>query len=259
MNKDINIIIKHPNLISFWDFQEGPGEARLSMGRKPYALQEGAGPIDRDAEGVFGPYSALLEEGKWLRIPREQLHDLNIHGENAQVTVAAWVKRRRKSNHECEFVAGIWNETNKKRQYGLFLNLSIWESGQQVCGHVSSLGGPTPGHRWCMDASIGKSEIPLGEWQFVAFSYDGQHVRSYFNGILDERPVRNPYYYPGGLFDGGADGADFTVGAVDRSHEIGNFFVGSMGGLAIYNKALTDEEIYELASMQLLKDQIPIA
>jgi hypothetical protein len=103
------------------------------------------GLVDRDDEGVFGPYSALLEEGKWFRIPREHLQDLNIHGENAQVTVATWVKRRKKSNNECEFVAGIWNETNKKRQYGLFLNLSIWESSQQVCGHVSSLGGPTPG------------------------------------------------------------------------------------------------------------------
>ncbi|MDR6550181.1 LamG domain-containing protein [Paenibacillus qinlingensis] len=249
MKKNTDIITKHPNLVSFWDFQEGPGQARMSKGKEPYALLEGSESVERDDEGIFGPYSALLEEGKWFRIPRQELSKLNIHGENAQVTVVAWVKRRKKSNKECEFVAGIWNETNKKRQYGLFVNLSIWESGQQVCGHVSSLGGPTPGYRWCMDSSIGNTEIPLEEWHLIAFTYDGEYVRSYLNGKLDERPVRNPYHYPGGLFDGGADGADFTVGAVNRSNEIGNFFVGSIGGLAIYNHALTDEEIYNLAYM----------
>jgi hypothetical protein len=247
MKKDIESMLNHPNLVTFWDFQEGPGEARISKGGKPYALKEGGGPVARDDEGVFGPYSALMEEGKWFRIPREHLQDLNIHGETAKVTVATWVKRRKKFNNECEFVAGIWNETNKKRQYGLFLNLSIWESSQQVCGHVSSIGGPTLGYRWCMDSSIGQTEIPLEEWHFVAFTYDGEYVRSYVNGILDERSIRNPYHYPGGLFDGGQDGADFTVGAVDRSQEIGNFFVGSIGGLAIYNKALTNEEMHQLA------------
>jgi hypothetical protein len=100
-----------------------------------------------------------------------------------------------------------------------------------------------------MDSSIGQTEIPLEEWHFVAFTYDGEYVRSYVNGILDERSIRNPYHYPGGLFDGGQDGADFTVGAVDRSQEIGNFFVGSIGGLAIYNKALTNEEMHQLACL----------
>lgn len=33
---------------------------------------------------------------------------------------------------------------------------------------------------------------------------------------------------------------------MDRSHEIGNFFVGSIGGLAIYNKAVSNEEMYQL-------------
>ncbi|WNR44058.1 LamG domain-containing protein [Paenibacillus roseipurpureus] len=246
------IIVDHPQLVAFWDFQEEPGQERVSQGPKAHALQEGAGEVARDEDGVFGPYSARLDEGKWFFIPRMACPELNIAGPQAQVTIAAWVKRGQKSNTQCEFVAGMWNETNKKRQYGLFLNLYIWESSEQVCGHVSSIGGPTPGHRWCMDASIGSHAVPRGEWQFVAFTYDGEYARSYLNGILDEREGRNPYPYPGGLYDGGEDGADFTVGAVDRLHEIGNYFVGSFGGLAIYNKALSANELSELYAATLV-------
>ena len=59
-------------------------------------------------------------------------------------------------------------------------------------------------------------------------------------GRLDERPGRNPYPYPGGIFDGGPAGADFTVGAVHRGVEMGNFFAGLLGGLAVYQRALSD-------------------
>lgn len=239
-------VLGHPNLVAFWDFQEAPCEGRVSKGAHPYTLLDGAGPVERVEDGVFGRYSAHIEEGKWLRIPRKECEGLNIAGPNAQVTVAAWVKRGYKSNTQCEFMAGVWNETEEKRQYGLFLNLSIWDSSEQVCGHVSSIGGPTPGHPWCMDASIGATAVPREQWQFVAFTYDGHYARSYLNGKLDERAERNPYPYPGGLYDGGESGADFTVGAVDRLHEIGNYYVGLLGGLAIYNRALTDAEMMEL-------------
>jgi hypothetical protein len=140
-------------------------------------------------------------------------------------------------------VAGIWNETAKKRQYCLFLNLRIWNSAEQVCGHVSAIGGPTPGYRYCMTASIGGTPVSKGEWHTAAFTYDGHHARSYLDGRLDVRDGFNPYEYPDGLFDGGEDGADFTVGAVDRSGEMGNFYNGLLGGLAVFNRALSEEEL----------------
>ena len=39
---------------------------------------------------------------------------------------------------------------------------------------------------------------------------------SYLDGRLDYRDKYNPFEYREGLFDGGVDGSDFTVGAVDR-------------------------------------------
>ncbi|WP_256757801.1 LamG domain-containing protein [Cohnella sp. WQ 127256] len=240
-------IQNHPSLVAFWDFQEAAGERRVSKGPNGYKLQEMSGRIERVEDGQFGTYSALLREGDWFRVSREEATSLNIYGHHAEVTVAAWVKRNATTRSHCEFIAGIWNETKEKRQYGLFLNLAIWDSGDQVCGHVSSIGGPTPGYMYCMDASIGQSSVPFDQWQFIAFTYDGEYVRSYLNGKLDARDRYNPYSYKGGLFDGGADGADFTVGAVDRSGEIGNFYAGQIGGLAVFKKELTEQEIAELA------------
>ncbi|MFC4778018.1 LamG-like jellyroll fold domain-containing protein [Paenibacillus sp. GCM10023252] len=247
-NIKMDIMTSHPALVSFWDFQEEAGQARKDYGPYGYALLEGSGgPVAREEDGVFGDYSARIEEGKWFHIPRASCPALNLSGPNARLTVAAWVKRGHKSNTQCEFLAGMWNETGAKRQYGLFLNLWIWDSGEQVCGHISSTGGPTEGHPWCMDASIGETRVPREEWQFVAITYDGRYVRSYLNGVLDQREIRNPYEYPGGIYEGGVDGADFTVAAVDRLGEIGNFYVGSLGGLAVYEEALAEEELLALA------------
>ncbi|MDR1524128.1 MAG: LamG domain-containing protein, partial [Tannerella sp.] len=210
-------------------------------------LREGGTPVERADDGVFGNHSAIIREGQWFHIPRRDCPALNIHGKEAGVTVVAWLKRTAKSNGECEAVAGIWNESERRRQYCLFLNLGIWESAQQVGGHISGVGGPTEGYKYCMDASIGQTRVPYGKWQCVAFTYDGRQVRSYLNGALDRREGRNPYPYAQGIFDGGENGGDFTVAAVNRSGETGNFFTGQLGGLAVYNRALTDREMAYLA------------
>jgi hypothetical protein len=223
----------------------------VSQGRCRYRLEERNGPIERADEGVFGPHAANVRFGQWFRIPRARCPALDVHGPKAQVTVAAWVKREAADYDGCEAIAGFWDETRRKRQYCLFLNLKIWKGSQQVCGHVSSVGGPTPGYLYCMDASIGGTPVPFGEWRFVAFSYDGETAKSYLDGRLDARAGFNPYAYSEGIFDGGEDGADFTVGAVDRSGEPGNFYTGLLGGLAVFDRALSEREILRMASISL--------
>jgi len=236
-----------PGLVCCWDFQEPTGAPRQSRGGHAYALQERNGPIERVADGVFGPFAARLNEGQWLVAPRTNCPALDLHGPAAQVTVVAWLKWNPQLRRGCEAVAGVWNETEKQRQYCLFLNLGIHNSRNQVCGHVSAIGGPTPGYRYCMDAAIGTNVVPRGVWQCVGFTYDGEFARAYLNGELDARPGLNPYRYAGGLFDGGPMGADFTVGGVSRSGEMGNWFAGTLGGLAVFQRALSDAEMRQLA------------
>jgi hypothetical protein len=100
-----------------------------------------------------------------------------------------------------------------------------------------------------MDAAIGASYLTYFDWHCVAFSYDGQLVRAYLDGQLDSRVGFNPFAYPSGLFTAGSDGADFTVGAVHRSGAMGNWFVGRLGGLAVFSRALSTQEIIALSAL----------
>lgn len=241
-----SVIAAMDGLVSFWDFQIAKAGAFEALGPYSYRLTPMRGEAAYAEDGIFGSRSLQLGGGQWLSIPRRECPDLNFSGREAQVTVAAWLKRDNRESAGCEFIAGMWNETERKRQYGLFLNLGIWDSAEQVCGHVSAVGGPTPGYRYSMSSSIGSTPVSKGEWHLTAFTYDGRESRAYLDGELDRRDIYNPYVYPDGLFDGGPAGADFTVGAVNRSGEIGNYYKGLMGGLAVFSRALSEQEIRKL-------------
>ncbi len=112
-----------------------------------------------------------------------------------------------------------------------------------------------------MEAAIGATEVALEKWECIAMSYDGREARAYLDGELDVRGERNPYAYELGIFDGGEEGADFTVGAVARPEKVemvegkavesgsvqSNLFVGLMGGLAVFDRALSEGEMREMS------------
>lgn len=233
-----------PGLVAFWDFQD-TGPQRPASAGEPYVLHEAAGSIERivDDQAPFGRHAARLVEGQWFNLPRANCPRLDIHGPAGHLTLVAWLKRGRTATPHCEFIAGQWNETHRGRQYGLFLNISVWGGSDQVCGHVSNVGGPTPGYRYCMDGAIGATPIDHDRWHAIAMSYDGTHAYAWLDGVLDRREGVNPYLLPGGLHDGGPGGSDFIVGAVHRSNEMGNFFTGLLGGLAVYDRCLTPAEM----------------
>lgn len=244
-------------LLCFWDFQEEAGQERVAQGAYAYRLRPWAAPVERVGDGVFGSYSARIRPGHAFVLPRAQCPALDIHGPHAQVTLVAWIKREKADNDQCQAIAGMWNE-HGLRQYCLFLNLRIHDSHQQVGAHVSAIGSATPGFRYCMDAAIGQTPVPMGVWQCVALVYDGAWARAYLNGRLDERGARNPYLYEGGIFDAGTGGADFTVGAVPRPERvdenrvphgsvIANNYHGLLGGLAVFDRALSPDELAALS------------
>jgi hypothetical protein len=236
-------------LISFWDFQEPPAASRIARGQYAYVLREAVGPINRVSGGVFGPYAAELRRGQYFVIPRAECKALDLHGTGAQLTVVAWLQRHRKPEVECEAVAGMWNETCAKRQYCLFLDLRIHQAGDNVCGHVSATGGPTNGYPRCMDAAIDGNYLTYFDWHCVAFTYDGHYACAWLDGRAETRVGFNPYAFPHGIYDAGGEGADFTVGAVDRAGELGNWFVGRLGGLAVYRRALALNELTALTAL----------
>lgn len=267
-----------PQLVAFWDFQDSSFEDR-SPNKIKLSPMGDTSPLAE--EGVFGPYSLPFSAVGHLPVhylvaERQQAPQLNIGGPNAQVSVVAWLNRRDTTYKSCEFVAGVWNE-HQQRQYALFLNLGIRNKStqpvtslsQQIAGHISSHGGATPGWAYSMDASVGKTKIDFGRWHTIAITYDGVAIRSYLDGVLDSHPPvnsdfpfgANPFAYPGGIFKGVSD---FTVGATKRPESVvpdgnggfkdvescvANPFVGLLGGLAIFDRALNDAELEELASI----------
>ena len=149
----------------------------------------------------------------------------------------------------------------------LILSISITQShivnGQdQVCGHISKTGKPSPPFPYSIDYSASKQKVPKNEWCCATITYDGEYVRSYLNGEFKPREPelinntkgfegypqglkqsKNPYHYPNGM---GNNGSDFTVGAVLLKSGMGNFYKGLIGGVAIYDRALTEDEIKSL-------------
>ena len=265
-----NIVLQTPDLVAFWDFQNAgftaisPDMVRLEVVQQAPKIESG---------GVFGPYCARFESDGFvsrgfLRVSAHQAPQLAIGGKDAQVSTVAWLKRAPRSAGEyngCQFVAGVWNE-HGRRQYGMFLNLGIHDSGEQIGAHISSHGGATPGFPYCMDAAIGATQIGFATWHCAAISYDGQNARVFLDGVLDVRepqgqPGRNPFFYPSGLLAGDAD---FTVGAVERPAKVltnsdGSFsqqgallanpFVGCLGGLAVFRRALNQSELRDFAAL----------
>ncbi len=259
--KNMEIILQTEGLIALWDFSETAGEPRRSHSEDPYLLNEMRGPVERVNEGPLSGYSAKFTGNNYLSLANANTGKLNLHGETAEVTVIAWVKWEGKTG----FVAGMWNEyaDGGKRQYGLFVHLPYYNGKDQVCGHISRKGGPTPPFPYSIDYSASKQTVPKKEWACIAFSYDGTYIRSYLNGKFKKRKPelirhtkgfpgypegliqsKNPYYFPDGMGD---NGSDFTVGAVELKRGMGNFFRGQIGGIAVFDRALTKIELKQIS------------
>ena len=180
-------------LVALWDFKEEEGQPRNAHGVANFPLKEQNGTLPRISEGPWSGYSTLFGNKAFLSLPNAQLGKLNIYGKNQGVTVMAWVKW---TGEQPGFVGGIWNEylDGGKRQYGLFVSLPHYNGRNQVCGHISQTGKPTPPFPYSIDYSASAQTVPSNEWCCVAFTYDSAHVRTYFNGIFEARvpePVIN--------------------------------------------------------------------
>jgi hypothetical protein len=258
----IHHITSTEGFIALWKFDELPGVTRRAIGKGRFPLSEKNGDIQRVSEGPVSGHSIKLDGSNYLSLKNSKTGQLNIHGINSEVTVLAWVKW---TGEQTGFVGGMWNEYQDggKRQYGLFVSLPHYNGEDQVCGHISKTGKPTPPFPYSIDYSASKQKVPVNEWCCIAFTYDGRYIKSYLNGAFEAREPelihhtkgfegypegliqsKNPYLFPHGM---GNNGSDFTVGAVLLKNGMGNFFKGLIGGLAVFNRCLSADEIEKLS------------
>jgi Concanavalin A-like lectin/glucanases superfamily len=274
VNKDLhNRITSITGLVALWDFREEAGAVRKGKGKGEFDLLEAISPMPRLNEGPVSGYSTAFDGVNYLLMPNTKTGALNIFGDNRGVTVMAWVKW---TGEQTGFVAGMWNEHEGggKRQYGLFVSLPYYNGKDQVCGHISKTGKPTPPFPYSIDYSASPQQIPKNVWVCVAFTYDGENIKSFLNGKFESRSpelidhtigfegypngliqVKNPYRYPDGI---GNNGSDFTIGAVSLKRGIGNLFKGLIGGVAVYDRALSEMEINFVANASSVRNDFLI-
>lgn len=175
------------------------------------------------------------------------------------------------------------NDDSGTRQYALLMNMPTYGGPRQLTPHVSSEGGVTRragggAFPWCADYAASKSEVPEGKWCTLGFTYDSKYLRAYVNGVCEKRaldPVKdkrtdpyftqegpdgkdrgmNPYYHGRGIFryDPAKHAttkiapSDFTVGSrMAVGSMTGEATKGKFAGLAVFNRALTEEEMMKL-------------
>jgi hypothetical protein len=232
--------------------------------------------------GPFGQAIRIVKETDpnfrpFLFVPRSGLHDtpLDIKGTGKSVSVVVWAIRE-SGNHA---LAGIWHEgtdlnhagaakvvARGQRQYALFAGLNKEGS---ACGHVSENGAKSFGHIYAMHKSnpvIVLSETFNERVELQEFGYTRVTVtrRKEGDGIWtttarDLADVRlNPWWYPhDSLYTPANDGTGgpFTIGrAIHSSRSVG--FTGWIGGVAVFHRALSAEE---LSALSAISRQNPIA
>lgn len=169
------------------------------------------------------------------------------------------------------------------RQYALLAHMPAYGGDRRLTPHISSEGGVTRRQDgsalpWNADYAASKAEVPEQQWCTLGFTYDGKFIRAYINGKLDARSLdaakdnredryfltegpdgkdrgMNPYFHGRGIFRYDAKQhaksriapSDFTVGArYAGGIMLSEAFRGRFGGLAVFNRALTDEEMQTL-------------
>lgn len=286
---DTAVVTLKPGLVAFWTFGEDAGQPRLSLGTKSrHPLTEVGGPIPRIPGGPFSGYAAELNGKQYFRIPYAETGDLNISGPSAQLSMFAAV--RITNLRQSRTIAGMWsegkgaNDDTGTRQYALLMNMPTYGGPNKLVPHISSEGGVTrradgSPFPWCCDYAVTAHEVPTDQWCTLGFTYDGEYIRAYLNGVLDELQLdpahhkrtdryftqegpagkdrgMNPYYHGRGIFrydpakhaepkPGG--GSDFTIGArYAVGKMLGEATIGRFGGLAVFNRALSDAEVLQL-------------
>ncbi len=237
-------------LLAQWDFTEAAAPFRSTDGA--YALNQAAATLVTRTTSPWGYAASFPGSPAFLKMADAHLGALNLGLDTGQVTVAAWVYRTTTSTG---FLGGAWQENNAdpRRQYGLFVNLGTYGGAEKPCMHVSKSGEATPGYPFAREYSAGGTNVTNGTWQLHVGTYDGTEIRSYLNGAFTPIPTytdglgntyaKNPFSFTDGL---NSEPCEFTVGAVTLTAGPGNFFVGSIARLRVWNRALSPVEIANL-------------
>jgi len=211
-----DIPIADPNLVGWWEFDEGQGTIALD-----WSGYNNHGTLMEDAQWAAG-YDGDAVRFDGIDDYVEVSHDETLTVDT-EVTVMAWINTQRYGGPGADY-QGIIAKSNNPRSYSLYTTVS------GVLHFSTTSGGAYVG-------SVSSSQVPLNEWVHVcAMVVDGMH-RYYINGA------------PAGQGGGGITlpgAADTDTVLIGVTHEGSNEFLGMIDDVRIYRKALTPEEIEQV-------------
>lgn len=202
-----------PNsIVGLWLFDEGKGnEAEDSSGNNYH------GDLEGDPTWVEGQFGTALEFHGVEYVELQNSAANLPFGATDPFTVTAWVKNQGGGTIIGKFNGGV---------IGAYI---VTISG----------GGTVTFHRevdpWGLS---GTRSVRAGEFGHIAATYDGTEMKIYVNGELDvtqNRPAQNTDVVTPVLI-----GARFTGGKPS------DFFSGALDEVALFNVALTEEQIQEV-------------
>ena len=196
----------HPALVAAYDFN---GDADDVSGNGHDGSINGAVWVP-DRSG--NPDGALTFDGNDYVLVSDHA-DLRF---DQQITITAWIKETTRRPYAKLL-------SRRSGSYFYFLGL---DNGQPY-------GGIGNGSNFTVTRK--SIVMPLDQWHFIAFVYDSpaNSMHIYYDGILDEKAVN--------ISLPAMAGVDLSIGADAQGS--GNFFEGLIDGVAIYDQALTAEEI----------------
>jgi hypothetical protein len=197
-------------LVGYWKFDEGSG--KVAADSSGYGNN---GTLNGDPQWVAGQLGGALDfDGgtDYVEIPHDD--SLSITDE---ITISAWTNMRSNASGEMAIVSkGGWaandlpyelTETPGNVIFWQFYN----DAGRDTCSPDSP---------------------PVNEWHHIAATYDGTIFKCYIDGELAEE-----WEYAGKMPE---NTASVTIGMRSRG---GTYFNGMIDEVAIFNQALTEEEI----------------
>jgi len=196
------------SIVGMWPFDEGGAETvKDSSGNGNDG--EMIGGVERTDDSKFG--KAVWFDGKNAHIDIKDSEDLHTE----TFTLVSWFK--------LEVATGSWQTIFGKQSGGSGLIIEV------AAGGVLNTGFGTD---WLC---TGETPINDEEWHHVASVYDGESVKLYIDGSLDQETT------------GGTRPPENTMPLrIGGSPDIGEMFCGPIDEVAFLNVALTEEEIQNL-------------
>jgi len=177
-----------------------------------------ASDLPSDEPNAFAPNVATLD-GSTQYFDAGNPSEFNSLNE---LSIVLWVKPT--STGSSRILASKWEGSSNQRSFDVNLNTTNTPT------FSLSVDGSTS------DQLTFSSSIPTGSFSHVVVTYDGTTKRGYINGVATGTEART-----GGIFD---STSSLALGA--DSAGTGSFLSGQLGGISIYNRALTSTEITAL-------------